>query len=232
MQSDSSCLPRVLEPEVMESADEAWEYDQMDHSEVNRRFVDDLLAAGDVGRDVLDFGTGTALIPIELCQRLPEIRVMAIDASHEMLDLAKRRIDIAQMLGRIQLAQADCKTLEGYQPAMADTVISNSLLHHLPDPQVAIAAAMRVLRPGGRLFIRDLARPQSQETLQQLVDTHADDQSDDAKRLLRESLHAALTVAEAQELFRPYGFSDDCVHQTSDRHWTFDGRKAHSTEST
>ena len=38
-------LDRILEPEVMDSAEEARDYDAMDHSEVNRRFVDDLLAA-------------------------------------------------------------------------------------------------------------------------------------------------------------------------------------------
>ena len=39
-------LERVLEPEVMESHQEAVDYDAMDHSEVNRIFVDDLLADG------------------------------------------------------------------------------------------------------------------------------------------------------------------------------------------
>ena len=38
-------LPRTLEPEVMDTAEEAADYDAMDHSEVNRVFVDDLLAA-------------------------------------------------------------------------------------------------------------------------------------------------------------------------------------------
>ena len=33
-------LPRVLEPEVMDSPEEALDYDEMDHGEVNRQFVD------------------------------------------------------------------------------------------------------------------------------------------------------------------------------------------------
>ena len=66
-------LDRILEPEVMDSADEALEYDRMDHSHVNRVFVDDFLSA--FVRDdmpnrlpyrIFDAGTGTALIPIEL----------------------------------------------------------------------------------------------------------------------------------------------------------------------
>jgi hypothetical protein len=38
-------LQRVLEPEVMDTAEEAIDYDRMDHREVNRRFVDDFLHA-------------------------------------------------------------------------------------------------------------------------------------------------------------------------------------------
>src|SRR5947207_183966 len=80
-------LVRVLEPEVMDTPEEARDYDAMDHSAVNRLFVDDLLAAGVVPAtaddqpvaEILDLGTGTALIPIELCRRCADCRVMAVD---------------------------------------------------------------------------------------------------------------------------------------------------------
>src|SRR4051812_38134791 len=74
--NDSSMLQRILEPEVMDSPQEALEYDTMDHSAVNRVFVDDLLAARPAPGDVLDLGTGTALIPIELCKRETTCRIM------------------------------------------------------------------------------------------------------------------------------------------------------------
>ena len=38
-------LPRILETEVMDTPQEALDYNTMDHSAVNRVFVDDLLAA-------------------------------------------------------------------------------------------------------------------------------------------------------------------------------------------
>ena len=37
-------LPRVLEPEVMDTEEEASDYDAMDHGGVNARFCEDLLA--------------------------------------------------------------------------------------------------------------------------------------------------------------------------------------------
>ena len=72
-------IERVLEPEVMDSPQEARDYDRMDHSEVNRVFVDEFLAAAENPQDILDLGTGTAQIPIELCCRCETYRVMAVD---------------------------------------------------------------------------------------------------------------------------------------------------------
>jgi hypothetical protein len=100
-------LPRVLEPEVMDTEQEAVDYDAMDHRAVNTLFVSDLLAAVDATRQLTSStGTGTAQIPVELCRRL-ECRVMAIDGAH-MLELALQhrsgRSDRA-----IQLVKADAK---------------------------------------------------------------------------------------------------------------------------
>jgi methylase of polypeptide subunit release factors len=77
-------LQRQLEPELMDDPQEAVVYDEMDHAEVNRRFVDDLLAGSPIGHDILDLGTGTARIPIELCNRVPDCRVMASDGAVSM----------------------------------------------------------------------------------------------------------------------------------------------------
>jgi ubiquinone/menaquinone biosynthesis C-methylase UbiE len=82
--AEKSLLVRVLEPEVMESPEEARDYDAMDHAGVNRGFVEDFLVAARGANlasdaDVLDLGTGTAQIPIELCAQNPTVHVMAID---------------------------------------------------------------------------------------------------------------------------------------------------------
>ena len=74
-------LTRVLEPELMDSIEDAREYDAMDHAAVNARFVTDLLSAfgADANARILDLGTGTAQIPIELCRRAPRVHVTAVD---------------------------------------------------------------------------------------------------------------------------------------------------------
>ncbi len=218
-------LERVLEPEVMDDRSEAAEYNDMDHGLVNRNFVTDLLAVGPIGTDCLDLGTGTALIPIELCQRDELVRVMAADASTAMLDLARYQLEINNLISRIQLHFGDAKKLV-FESDFFDTVMSNSLVHHLPSHETFLVEAVRVLRPNGLLFIRDLCRPESQQQLEGLVSTYASNESESSKQMLRQSLHAALTVSEIRDLAVRAGLNADCVEMTSDRHWTLRARKS------
>lgn len=217
-------LPRVLEPESMDSRAEAAEYEAMNHAEVNRQFVDDLLARGAVGRQVMDLGCGPAAIPIELCRRDESIIVLAIDSSIEMLEIAKREIDIAGLLDRVFLQDADAKSMDEFEDGMADTVLSNSLLHHLAEPHQGLTTAKRLLRENGRLFIRDLARPSTGDEVEQLVKTYAGSENEFAQQLFRQSLHAALTINEIRKIAGGLGIAANHVQMTSDRHWTLDWR--------
>lgn len=217
-------LPRILEAEVMDSLDDALDYDTMDHTAVNRVFVEELLAVCPAPGDVLDLGTGTALIPIELCQREPTCRVMAADAAVSMLQLARNNVESAGLIGRIQATQVDAKRLP-YSDGMFDTVMSNSILHHIPEPLAVLAEAIRVTRAGGLLFFRDLLRPDDKASLDQLVDTYAAGANDHQRQMFADSLHAALTLEEIRQLMGSLGFSPDTVRATSDRHWTWVARK-------
>jgi ubiquinone/menaquinone biosynthesis C-methylase UbiE len=218
-------LNRVLEPEVMDDRDEAIEYNEMDHKAVNRNFVTDLLENGPIGTDCLDLGTGTALIPVELCRRDETVRVMAADASPVMLDLARYQLEVNNFISRIQLHCGDAKKLV-FESNFFDTVMSNSLVHHLPSHETFLLEALRVLRPGGLLFVRDLCRPESQAQLDQLVSTYASDETPSSQQMLRQSLHAALSLCEIQSLANGAGLSSNCVAMSSDRHWTLIARKA------
>lgn len=222
-------LERVLEPEVMNDLQEAIEYHDMDFTEVNRAFVRDLLAFASqedrtLGRDILDLGTGTARIPVELCLQAPSLRVMAADASSEMLELARYHIEINHMLDRIQLHRTDAKKLV-FGPSFFDAVISNSLVHHLPQSEAFFAEALRVLRPGGLLFVRDLFRPASQEQVESLVAQHVGNESPRSQQLFRQSLQAALTTEELAKILAALDVDASCIQMTSDRHWTLAYRK-------
>ena len=218
-------LERVLEPEVMDSHQEAVDYDAMDHSEVNRIFVEDLLAGGDSGPDLLDLGTGTAQIPVALCQHVEHCRVMAVDLAVQMLDLAVYNVEAAGLIEQIQLAHVDAKQLP-YEDSMFDTVMSNSIVHHIPDPYDVLEESVRVLKPGGRIFFRDLLRPGSDEQVGDLVQAYAGTENEHQQKMFDDSLRAALSLEEIQQLVKRLGFDPSGVTATSDRHWTWDALKA------
>lgn len=220
-------LIRKLEVEVMDTDEDASDYDAMDHSSVNQLFVQDLLAAGLGDGDILDLGTGTAQIPIELCHQKPEGRILAVDAAVSMLDIARINVEVAGLRDRITLAQVDAKKLP-YREGMFATVMSNSIVHHIPEPLIVLREAVRVTMPGGRLFFRDLLRPRDEPILRHLVDTYAADANAHQRQLFADSLHAALDLAEVQDLVAQLGFDPADVQPTSDRHWTWCARKKDS----
>jgi 2-polyprenyl-3-methyl-5-hydroxy-6-metoxy-1,4-benzoquinol methylase len=216
-------LPRVLEPEVMDTPEEARDYDAMDHTEVNARFVADFLAAHGPcqGGRILDVGTGTARIPIELCRRDPAARVVASDLADQMLALAVRNVEAAGLAGRIKVRRADAKLGGAADQGRYEAVISNSIVHHIPEPADVLGAMLAAVAPGGTVFVRDLARPASVADLGRLVETYAAGESEHARALFAASLHAALTVAEVDRLLLELGVRRPDVRMTSDRHWTW-----------
>jgi ubiquinone/menaquinone biosynthesis C-methylase UbiE len=223
---DSSSLARVLEPEVMDSAELARDYDTMDHGEVNRRFAADFLAALAAAglsddAEVLDLGTGTAQIPIELCRRSPRLRVVAIDLAGAMLRLAAANVERAGLSARIGLERLDAKRLP-FEDGRFAAVMSNSIVHHIPQPAAVLDEALRVLqKPGGLAFVRDLARPHHDDDVRRLVDAYAASASADQQKLFADSLRAALSVDEIRDLVAARGFDPATVAATSDRHWTW-----------
>jgi ubiquinone/menaquinone biosynthesis C-methylase UbiE len=224
-------LKRVLEPEVMDSPAEALDYDRMDHREVNRAFVTDLLAAlagtavsGEVV-DVLDIGIGTAQIPIELCGGQPAFRVTGIDLAATMLHLARANVEVAGLTGRVRLDLVDAKSLP-YEDGHFHVVMSNSIVHHIPEPCQVVREAVRVLGRGGLLFVRDLARPADDATVERLVSTYAARANEHQRQLFDQSLRAALSLDEARDVAAAAGLSPGTVKQTSDRHWTLAAGKS------
>lgn len=217
-------LPRVLEPEVMDSAEEARDYDAMDHSVVNDIFVADLLALPVSLKLALDVGTGTAQIPIVLCQQANGARVVAIDMAQHMLALARENVKRAGLRERIQVEACDAKAMP-YSDGQFSAVISNSIIHHIPEPGRVLREMHRVATPGGWLFVRDLLRPEDGPQLDGLVRRYAGEANLHQQQMFRDSLHAALTLQEIKELVSGFGHDPASVVATSDRHWTWAARK-------
>jgi ubiquinone/menaquinone biosynthesis C-methylase UbiE len=217
-------LPRVLEPEVMDTREEARDYDAMDHGEVNRVFVADFLAVWDGTIPILDVGTGTAQIPIELCRQAADAEVVAIDMAQEMLRVGEENVRRAGLETRPRLKFCDAKALP-YPDGTYGAAISNSIVHHIPEPERVLAEILRVLARGGTLFVRDLLRPADEATLQHLVGRYAGGANAHQQQMFADSLRAALTLVEVRQMVAKLDCPPTSVQQTSDRHWTWQVKK-------
>lgn len=215
-------MQRVLEPEYMDTSDEANAYAAMDFTAVNQAVVDAFLALGGGScRNVVDLGTGPGDIPLLLAQRSAIPRIVGVDAAATMLALAAPKAQQLGLSARVRFEQADVKALPHATGAF-DGVFSNTILHHIPEPVLFLREAARVLAPGGVLLIRDLYRPSSLQEAKRLVALHAAAADRSQQQLLLDSLCAALTLAEARACADAAGLGRARVAMTSDRHYTIE----------
>ncbi len=217
-------IERILEPEVMDTAEEAADYDAMDHSQPNAAFVGRLQELGARG-EMLDIGTGPGHIPLAVCDAIQDARVTGIDLAEHMPAYATRKLGDSPHRERVRFERADAKGLN-FADHSFDVVFSNTILHHIPDPLPFLREARRVLKPGGVLLIRDLYRPESEEQAVALVREHASEESAYNQELFRASLCAALTPDELRAVADRAGLADAEVVIDSDRHMSLQLRAA------
>ena len=132
------------------------DWDEMRALDLPAQAVEDalltLVPEHEAGR-LLDIGTGTGRV-LELLA--PRIRHgLGVDASKAMLALARSR------LAQPGLAHCAVRLADMYRLPLADasfdTAVLQMVLHYAEDPAGAVTEAARVLRPGGRLIVIDLA---------------------------------------------------------------------------
>ena len=160
------------------------------------------------------------MIPIELCKTHDSCEVVAIDMAQHMLDLASKNVVEAGLSERIELQKVDAKALP-YDDGVFPCVMTNSIIHHIPNPQNCIDELARVVQSGGVIYVRDLMRPENDEQVEHLVQTYAGDESEHSRQMFDDSLRAALSLDEIREMVVACGLAADTVKATSDRHWTW-----------
>jgi ubiquinone/menaquinone biosynthesis C-methylase UbiE len=217
-------MDRILEPEVMDTWLEATAYDAMDFTSVNTAFAADAIALDPHAIKVLDIGTGTARIPILMCQQRPQYLFTGIDLAQSMLIIGQRNVEAAQLTQRIKLERVDSKHMP-YPDLEFDMVVSNSLVHHLPDPLLLFQELKRLIKLDGAILIRDLIRPENEQIVNDLVTKFGGDYDDRQQQLFHDSLKAALTLTEVRELTDRVGLAQVKISQTSELHWTIERQK-------
>ena len=219
-------MQRVPEPELMDAVEQAEAYAAADFSSPNGAFVEQVLAAMPRSTQrLIDLGCGPADICIRLARALPRLTVDALDGSRPMLDCARRALgaEPRDLSTRIRLLERQLPdpTLERQA---YDAVTSNSLLHHLHDPQVLWQTVTKVASPGATVIVMDLLRPDSTSAAEAIVARYAADEPEVLKQDFYNSLRAAFTPDEVRTQLAEVGFSHWAVTVVSDRHLLVCGR--------
>jgi len=216
-------ISRIPEPEVMAAEEEAEAYASataLRHLEaLDDSFVDQVLTLGVEKGMVLDLGTGPGQIPIKLAMRNPSLIIHAIDLSDAMLRRAAMDATRWGVEMRILFNQGDVKNT-GYDPALFDMVLCNSVLHHVPDPVQLIREMGRICKPSGALFLRDLRRP-NRLMYRYHVRTHGRNYEGKMRELFEASVRSAYTLPELKEIVRASGVAGLDVMRMGPAHLGF-----------
>ena len=106
----------------------------------------------------LDLATGTADLALAIAARYPGSTVVGVDPSPKMLAVGDEKIARADLAARVTLEIGDAQSLH-FADGSFDAVSMAFGIRNVPDRPKALREMARVVRPGGRVAILELAEP-------------------------------------------------------------------------
>ncbi|MBI4080977.1 MAG: metalloregulator ArsR/SmtB family transcription factor, partial [Candidatus Lambdaproteobacteria bacterium] len=133
--------------------------------------------------DAIDLGCGDGTLTLELARGARS--VLGVDVNPAAIQAAERRAAAAGLANaRFRVGRIEALA----EPAAAfDLALLSQSLHHLPEPGAGLAEAARVLRPGGRVVVTDLAPHQERWVVEKLGHAHLGFAPEALARLLGEA---------------------------------------------
>lgn len=212
----------------MLGADQAGAYAAADFSEPHDHFVElcrQHNPTPDLAGPVLDLGCGPGDVTFRFARAFPLTQIIAVDGSEAMLAPGRRALEREAALGhRIQFIQAVLPA-DSIPRRPYAAIISNSLLHHLRQPQVLWQTLKLYAQPGTRVWIMDLRRPANEIQARALMEVHAAGAPEVLQRDFYHSLLAAFEPPEVEGQLRQAGLAELQVKVVSDRHLFIHGVK-------
>lgn len=109
---------------------------------------------------ILDAATGTGDLAILLAQRLPGTRVLGVDLSERMLEVARRKVTACGLDERVTLEPGDAERL-GVPNATMDAATVAFGVRNFGDLDQGLRELARTIKPGGRIVILEFSRPRN-----------------------------------------------------------------------
>ncbi|MGH7147774.1 MAG: class I SAM-dependent methyltransferase [Nitrospiraceae bacterium] len=216
-------MKRTLEPELMDDPEQALAYARAGFEKENQGFVDrfrEYFPEFTEGH-ILDLGCGPGDIPVRFARALPACRITGVDASEPMIGLAGVVVNQAGLADRITFR---CERFQGVSLVEpVDAAVSNSLLHHVPNPLQFWYRLRQLVKPGSPVLVMDLLRPESPEEAQAIVDRYAAKEPEILRRDFYRSLLAAFTEDEVAAQLAEMNLGRLIVDVVDDRHWVVSG---------
>ena len=174
-------MERTPEPELMESRKQVLSYLEGDFSKGENKFIDfinDYLLSNNIkltNEDlIVDLGCGPGNITEKISVKWPEVSVIGIDGSKEMIKEAKSRKNLnANMRSytNINYFCADIRSVELKEissKANVSLLVSNSLLHHIISIDHFLDCICNLSTEDTINFHKDLIRPKDEKTALEL----------------------------------------------------------------
>jgi ubiquinone/menaquinone biosynthesis C-methylase UbiE len=165
---------------------------------VYRRFAKKVAGIGFTGARVLDIGTGSGLLAIELTKAHSDWQVTGTDISEKMLELARQNAARAGFSDRINYRQAPAATLP-FADGFFSLVVSNASLHLWTDPITVLKEIARVTAAGGYCLIWDNIRLTALSPLLILIG-RVMGMNATQRRLWLDAMRASYTIGETKAI--------------------------------
>lgn len=221
MDESDALISRVPEPELMDEAEQVAAYAEADFDDGHALLFAEALARLPKTlsiKRILDLGCGPGDFSRRLARAFPDAEVIGVDGAPNML---KRAASESEGLN-IRWVQALLDSFEDQEGF--DLVFSNSLLHHLHQPEQLWTSIKSMTREGGWVHISDLRRPVSRSAAASMVETYSGDEPEVLRRDFYHSLCAAFTPKEISEQCSAAALEELSVEAFGDRHVLVYGR--------
>ena len=121
-----------------------------------RKVAEEILSSFKKGL-ILDLGTGPGYLPIEIAKRSTDIKIVGIDLSRNLIQMARQNALSSGFGDRLDFQVGNSAKLR-FDDATFDMVLSTGMLHSLRDPVKVFREIFRVLKRDGEAWIYDPAK--------------------------------------------------------------------------